>query len=206
MTRTTPNPIISYTIRMLRPRHAWLLAFAMAVVATGFVTAANDGTSATRQAATYPAPINPEDVPMATSADIWVGILTVPAVPPGSPKDAKLAPSLAQGVFAYVVNISDHPIRLYTPGLVGPNFGVPKGSNVEGLSQDTYSRARFKAGDYVILNPGEQFGRRAPGKIGGELARNVGAHYLIYPPDRIGHWSEVAEVVYPGGYVDKVKR
>jgi hypothetical protein len=56
------------------------------------------------------------------------------------------------------MNISDHPIRLYKPGLVGPNIGGPKGQVLCAEFPQQLHPGGYGLGDFVILEPGEIWG------------------------------------------------
>ena len=125
------------------------------------------------------------DVPPAAPGDLRVGIATAE---PGSAKPDALGAISA--VLAYVLNISDHPVRVYVPGLVGPNLGAYKGTGQEVLTPDNRVGAAFGPADFVVLRPGDLIGRRQARADSGANRESV-AYYTFYRPGEEGRQDAI---------------
>lgn len=99
------------------------------------------------------------------------------------------------GALAYIMNVSDHPIRIYVPGFVGPNIGGTIGDNRPIQVMETHAQMLFGPGDFVVLRPREAFTRQRP--LDRPAGRSVSAHYLLYKEGEEGMRDSISELVYP---------
>lgn len=100
-------------------------------------------------------------------------------------------------MFAYVVNASDHPVRIYTPGFIGPNF-APGEKGREAVSLETAARRRGDKSDFVVLGSGEALARRQNGDVSA-LHFSASAYYIFYAPGREGDHRSITGILYNSG-------
>ena len=135
------------------------------------------------------------DVPAATSADLRVGV-NIMGPPPGSPEGADA------DVVAYLLNKSDRAVRVYLPGLVGPNVGGSKDDPRTCPVLEGRVNPQFGPGDFVVLRPGELIGRRrSVGPRPGDFA--LGVYYTVYEVGQEGRQDAIVEVLLPDGRVSR---
>jgi hypothetical protein len=107
---------------------------------------------------------NPESIPLATRDDIYVSYTMLPA---GS--TTTMGATKSRGV-GFVCNVSDHHVRIFLPAFVGPRLKGPGGEEVV-----VRLLPQFGVGDYIVLRPGEAYGRLIRPPMDGE-----GFVYLFY--------------------------
>ena len=107
-----------------------------------------------------------------------------------------------RAILAYIVNVSDHPVRVYVPGLDGPILGLPKrtdGKQNPAINpMNNRKGAQFGAGDFVALRPGDMIARQQGIEIPAEHLESW-AYYTFYQPGREGRQDGILGVLSTNG-------
>jgi hypothetical protein len=97
-------------------------------------------------------------------------------------------------ILVYVLNTSDHPVRIYAPGFVGPVLSPPS-NGPQGAKLETRVGARFGPGDFVPLRAGEAYSR-----VGKSYPKGiVSAYYIFYQRGDEGNAESITGILYSDG-------
>lgn len=131
------------------------------------------------------------DVPTATKDDLSIGVAWL-----GVPEQGEMVAGTDKGALAYILNKSNHPVRIFVPAFVGPNKGGFIGDLRPVPVSETHAGSNFGPGDFIVLRPGEAFSRRWTLRVV-EPGRTVSAYYILYKPGLEGRSDARVGLVQP---------